>query len=52
MAARPSALARRAPLDGPLTDWFLAERDVSGELKKKREREEVEGREMRYGGWG
>lgn len=44
MAARPSAPARRARLDGPLTDWFLAEWDVSEEGKKKRsggERDEV-----------
>lgn len=31
MAARPSAPARRAQLNGPLTDWFLAEWDVSEE---------------------
>lgn len=50
MAARPSAPARRARLDGALTDWALAERDVRGEERGEKKRE-VEGREMRYGGW-
>lgn len=40
MAARPSAPALRALLDGPLTDWFLAEWDVSKEGGKKRSRGE------------
>lgn len=38
MAARPSAPARRAQLDGALTDWFLAERDVSGEERGREKR--------------
>lgn len=41
MAARPSALACRARLDRTLTDWFLAEWDVSEEGEKERERDEV-----------